>query len=561
MSIDLPDTSSAKHFSFESLFFLLALAFNLFVALYWIRQPLTDYHAFRQTQTAMSVYWIQEDGRWLDLPKYETPVFGYPWQVPLEFPIYQWFVAVAYHVTHISVDVLGRGISSLFFYACFWPIYMVAEGLGLNRRLFFLAAALLMLSPMYLYWSRTFMIESATVFFCFVFLAYVQKFLGDSPCRALWWMILTFAGLAGILLKVTTFPTFAVAAGILVLFDMSHVGNWKNLRRWMWIYLPLALSVGLMLVSVLGWVKFADVAKGSNIISTHITSANMQSWTWGTWPQRTSQLLWITTILGRIIPHTLGTSIMLAPILAGFIVAGRRSKGMILLLLVLFLTDILLFTNLHIDHDYYPYATALFLVFAMAVSYWALAKRWRKVYYIACLLTVAIFIGRFGFTYGRWLNTHPTDDPQIQSAYFVDSATPRDSVILIVGCDWSPVVAYYSQRRAIYLAHWMTPQAIDEVFAHPESFTEGRAISAIVEDTQGDMASVLQLADTHINPLLPSSRVAHFGDYRVILLPLTAAQQSDLSGLKRLVLNRPLDESMRGFVKRSRQRINGLGNQ
>jgi hypothetical protein len=558
MSIDLPNTPPAKRLSFESLFFLFALAFNLFVALYWIRQPLTDYHSFRQTQTAISAYWLQEDSRWWDLAKYETPLFGYPWRVPFEFPIYQWFVAVAYHVTHFSIDALGRGISSLFFYACLWPMYLVAEGLGLNRRLFFLAAALLMLSPMYLYWSRTFMIESATVFFCFVFLAYVQKFLTNGPYRACWWIVLTLAGLTGILLKVTTFPTFAFAAGILVLIDMGRVGNWKSLRRWMWTYLPLALSVGLMLVAVQSWVKTADALKDNNLITMYLTSANIESLTWGTWSQRISWILWITTICQRIIPHTLGSSLILIFVLGGFIAAGRWSKGMILLLLLIFPIDILLFTNLHIVHDYYPYSTSLFLVFATAVAYWALGERWHKVYYGICILTAAIFIVRFCFTYGHWLNMRPTDDPQIQSAYFVDSVTPRDSVILVVGCDWNSVVAYYSQRRAIYFPGWVPAQTVDEVFTHLELYTHGLPLSAIVENT-GHPYSAVQFADIHINPLLPGSRVAHFGDYRVVLLPLTPAQQNSQRPPKRLVLNGSLDRHMQGFVKRARQRIASLG--
>ena len=44
-------------------------------------------HNFRQTQTAITSYYMIRGGPFL---KYETPVFGVPWSIPFEFPLYQW---------------------------------------------------------------------------------------------------------------------------------------------------------------------------------------------------------------------------------------------------------------------------------------------------------------------------------------------------------------------------------------------------------------------------------------------------------------------------------------
>src|SRR5262249_12586239 len=49
-----------------------------------------DAFGFRQTQTAMSTYYMLHGG---PLFAYETPLFGYPWAIPIEFPLYQWIVA------------------------------------------------------------------------------------------------------------------------------------------------------------------------------------------------------------------------------------------------------------------------------------------------------------------------------------------------------------------------------------------------------------------------------------------------------------------------------------
>ena len=55
-----------------------------------------DRHEFRQHQTALSTYWMRETGYKLD---YETPLFGPPWSVPMEFPVYQWITATALGLT------------------------------------------------------------------------------------------------------------------------------------------------------------------------------------------------------------------------------------------------------------------------------------------------------------------------------------------------------------------------------------------------------------------------------------------------------------------------------
>lgn len=53
-------------------------------------QPLTGMFYFRETQTALSDYWMTQGG-----PKliYETPVTGFPYKIPFEFPLFQWLAA------------------------------------------------------------------------------------------------------------------------------------------------------------------------------------------------------------------------------------------------------------------------------------------------------------------------------------------------------------------------------------------------------------------------------------------------------------------------------------
>jgi hypothetical protein len=56
---------------------LLVLLIVLFFQIWY--QPLLERNAFRQTQTALTAYWI---GAGSDFLNYITPVVGYPWAVP-----------------------------------------------------------------------------------------------------------------------------------------------------------------------------------------------------------------------------------------------------------------------------------------------------------------------------------------------------------------------------------------------------------------------------------------------------------------------------------------------
>ena len=99
-----------------SLIAFFAIAVGIFatcIAVYYSRQPLLELQAFRQTQTALTSYWMIEEG-W-QLP-YQTLVLGYPWAVPFEFPIYQSIVALISWMGGFPRS--RRSLSEFLFFAC-----------------------------------------------------------------------------------------------------------------------------------------------------------------------------------------------------------------------------------------------------------------------------------------------------------------------------------------------------------------------------------------------------------------------------------------------------------
>ena len=66
---------------------------------------------------------------------------GAPWSIPLEFPIYQWIVALI-RFMGIPIDVGGRLISFAFFIGCLVPLRMLFRTLGLKTETFLICAIL-----------------------------------------------------------------------------------------------------------------------------------------------------------------------------------------------------------------------------------------------------------------------------------------------------------------------------------------------------------------------------------------------------------------------------------
>lgn len=122
---------------------------------------LSDRHGFRQTQTAISAYYMLQ-GPWS--LAYETPVAGPPWSIPFEFPLYQWVVAATVLVSHLPLNQAGRLVSIVFFLLTLWPLSSILRRMNLTPAHRFLIGALILASPFYVFWSRTFMIESAALF-------------------------------------------------------------------------------------------------------------------------------------------------------------------------------------------------------------------------------------------------------------------------------------------------------------------------------------------------------------------------------------------------------------
>jgi len=428
----------------------IALCASIAVLLFSLPKPITDQHGFRQTQTALSVYWMLHGAPLLD---YQTPVLGYPWSIPFEFPLYQWIVAGLVRISGIPVDPVGRIVSYAWLLLSLPPARILFRSYGFRYPAFPLYAALLLASPLYLFWGRAFLMETQALSLSIWMLALIRRFT-ERPHLGTMFACAIIASAAG-LTKLTTLPPFILLSGLAILQALyRNQGN-----RWQAMVILGGSAVifipALILTAV--WTHHADALKGANLLAKSLQSdaPMMMQWNFGSLEQRLSLDL-AHAVLRTIIDVT-GFAGLVLPLLIGVLLSrngpGIREARVALLMIAAFLLPFEIFTNLHIVHNYYQSANGVFLIAALALTLTGFGARFGQ--RVMMLLTAAMIYSQFiGFLTGFLPSMLHPAQKEIAIADYIRGHTPPNSAILIVGLDWSPIVPYYAQRRALMIPDW-----------------------------------------------------------------------------------------------------------
>lgn len=462
---------------------------------------LLDQHSFRQTQTALSAYWLLRDGFRL---AYLTPVIGSPWSVPLELPLFQILTAYVAKLGGLHLDTAGRAVSYFFCIATLWPIWMLGRVLQLRKRFFLIAGTLYLASPLYLFWGKAFLIETLAVFLTLLFLVFAIRILlpVSSPARP-WTLVLGMAisGLLAANTKVTTFAPAALAAASLL---AVHAWKWWRSNGWSarkclkatWLYVLFAL--GLIYVSISLWVSFTDKVKSQGEISRLLTSARLYTWNFGTLSERLSATLWSDTIASRAVVEAIGPSILLIIGVAAVRAYRWREAVYASCAVVLFLTTFLLFPNLHIQHNYYQCANAIYLILGAAVilSSMGSSKRVAMVCVVAVVMALQIQTFRAGYQTLQATVADPLESRTLQVANAVRNSVGKDAAIMVFGYDWSAEIAYYSERRAVTVPNW--GDLPSKVAEQPERFLGGVPLGGVVVCPEADSSERFRNALAHL---------------------------------------------------------------
>lgn len=431
------------------LLFLAAVAVMVFVNCYNLGNPILERHGFRQTQTALTAQVFLEHGFRL---AYETPVLGEPWSIPFEFPLYQGLVALLAWITGASLTVVGRLVSLAFTLACCLPIHGTLQRLGISRHASFTALALFLTSPVYLFWAGTFLVESMALFFGLCFLYFAVRISEGSPSPRVLAGCAVFLTLA-LLQKVTTaLPMLAVAGGLVL------ARNWRAHRPAAF-WTAAGACVAVPLAIGWGWVAWTDALKAQHPIGAQLTSQALALWNYGLPEQRLSGELWYFTVSRRILWPSSGMLLGLVAVAVAWRRADDRLARVLLGLLALFLLPLLVFTNLHVVHDYYQVANAVFWSLIVGLSVALVMEKARPARYpwpialagAILLLNVGEFMEQYDvYKFRRIGNDHRT----LAVTQFVREQTPPDLPVIWLAKDWSSEFAFYSGRRSLTLPGW-----------------------------------------------------------------------------------------------------------
>ncbi len=448
-------------------------------SLYWlfagINQPIADLHQFRQTQTAITAYWMAQGGPWF---AYDTPVLGYPWSIPFEFPLYQYLLAVM-AALGVPIAVGGRLLSYAFYLGLLWPLKLLFRDLSLGKTDYLIMAILLLSAPIYIYWSRTVMMESCALFFSAAWLAFLIRFLRTRTPRDVW--LATIFGVLAIGVKLTTFAAFGLIGGIAWLQLALGAYRGGTVQASARVLIGGACAGLVPIVAGALWVAWSDQLKSENLLGTLLTSSALTQWNFGTLDQRFSSQFWLNAISFRMLSDILGFSIIPALIAGGAALGSPKYTRLLMLAIAGFFAPLLIFTNLHIEHNYYQYANAVFLLAACAFGLSRIAGSGRP---LLCAVMVAIVVvGQltyFNSGFAGVITADYSGSRQVQVGALANRLTRPGQSLLVIGDDWSSAIPFDSERKAIAFPFSTPAEIAAKILAKPQAWLGDAPLGAIV---------------------------------------------------------------------------------
>jgi hypothetical protein len=407
---------------------------------------------------------------------YETPIHGPPWSLPLEFPVYQWTVASIVTLFHTPLEQTGRAVGIAFFLLTLIPSNALLRELNLNGSQRALVLALALFSPFYIFWSRTFMIESTELFWSVSYCALTRAWQRRPTTLA--WILAVIAGSLAAAIKITTLVPFVAAVIAWPLADWlaGLAGRAVPLRR-------LIAGSGLVLIPLAAgacWTLYADSVKALNPFAPWLPGSSSTEWVFGGLRRRLDGPEWnhLVHCWSIVVGHR---SILIVAAVIG-VLGGRRWQ--FLACAGLMIMAPLIFWNLHASHEYYTYANGLFLLAAVGLAVVSMMEspyRWARLAGVVCLLGV---IGAEVNQYYRrlWprmpINARLGEE-MVELAQAIQATTRPDDVLVIFGFDWTPTIPYFCQRRAM-----MIPQTHEaDLLARPGDYAwrlRGYRVGALI---------------------------------------------------------------------------------
>ncbi|SDI65568.1 hypothetical protein SAMN04487926_12169 [Paraburkholderia steynii] len=458
---------------------LLALAYGLYMAIrYNGTHILYPAFSFRQTQTAITSYWACRDGFKL---AYETPVAGYPWAIPFEFPLYQWVVSLISCPLGLDLERVGKAVSYAFLILCAFPAAHICRGLFGEKwaPYFFAFCAVFFTAPIHVFFGQAFLMETAALFFMLYFIAYMVSLIQGDRTMKIAVLAGIFQTLAILQKSTTVLPLVPILGFWLLAVGWREIISDRLRARVLW---QGVVAVLIPFVIGAAWAKYSDYVKLYNDFGSQLTSGALTSWNFG--GDRLNWKLWLWVIWLRNIVLNLGGWVGVGIAAAGVIMLDWKHRALIVGGIALFLLYFMVFTNLQFVHEYYQISCEAFVIFGVAVALGgAIAHRNRLLSFVGVVALAgitAVNVNTFltGANFQLLKTVYGPDYPVLAAAHFVRDNTDPARPIVVYGDDWSSEFPFFAERKGFVAP--LLFKHYDDLVANPSKYLGGKQPSAVM---------------------------------------------------------------------------------
>src|SRR5260370_19437809 len=239
----------------------------------------------------------------------------------------------------------GRIISIVFFLTCVVAIWKILGFFRTEAVGRYIILSLLLVSPIYLFWSRTFLIQTCALSLCLWFTLFGLRAATDVRHNDL--VIATMLGMLGAVVKITTLvPFWLIVAGWLAMRCWKRI---ISLRAATW---RAAFLLVAPVLAGIAWTRFGDSVQAQNELpASFLLSSRLYGWVFGPMSYRLSADLW-EQVSSRMLPQILGATAVFFCLLVLLPLAGQYNRH-VAVCAALFFVPILAFPIMHQVHEYY----------------------------------------------------------------------------------------------------------------------------------------------------------------------------------------------------------------
>lgn len=449
-------------------------------------------YQWRPLHTEVTVYWFVREG--IDILNYQTPFYGPPWQIPIEFPLFQAMAAIVFKAGLGKLEFACRLTALLCFYLSALFLYLLCKKIFLDNLTRFMTLSLFLWLPINIHYSTEPLIDHLALAFALAYLYFILLWLDTHSS---FWNALfaTIFGSLSLLVKPTTMPVVVIPIIVFVLKDMWTIYgkdlkppfNLQNVlkkvwtQRFYWLMLLMMAVIPMLVGSI--WTRHADLIKDRSVFTEWHTSKAMVNWYFGTWSLRMDQSVWINHISEAqrlFLPYGLSIFAVLGTFVAVDIIpfAGEQTKTRLFILSVIASLGVALalFLSLYQQQYYFiAFSASMAILGGYGLArFWQLRKTKGRTFIFVFAIWAIIFLG-FNIKDHKTLRNIAVSENRklgkmMVRAQRIQKHVPRDNWIVVVGPDWDPIHVYPLERKAMVVTPRELGKPVCDVLAN-ERFT------------------------------------------------------------------------------------------